>query len=164
MSLTILTLRLGNLPLLPTRTHHWYQTRLNVSVLSHSLLCSSPLSNMSSSPSFAFEASFHSCCTLDLCLRRNFEKRPRICMLESHSVQSSILSPSIVQTVRISFATCSGFSASLDIKFLCQVLPDVLQKLYTCTSLMKSPSHGKLWSTCQGFCGHCNQFKLTFTL
>ena len=137
----------------------------NTSLISNTIECFSPISFVamffaslkhssstsdtyasikSSSPSFASEASFHSCCILDLFLRRNFEKRLRICMLESHSVQSNILSPSIVQTVRISFATCSGFSASPDMKFLCQVLPDVLQKLYTCTSLMKSPSHGKL--------------------
>ena len=62
----------------------------------------------SSSLMSASAASFDSCCILDLCLRRNLEKRPRIFMLDSHSVLWKILSPCIVQAVHISFATCSG--------------------------------------------------------
>ena len=102
----------------------------------------------SSSSSSASVASFDSCCILDLCLRRNLEKRPRICMLDSHSVLSNILSLSVMQAVCISFATCSGSCfLSHTILNLC-MKPDVFRKLYTCTSLMESPFHGKLWSTC----------------
>ena len=102
----------------------------------------------SSSSSSASVASFDSCCILDLCLRRNLEKRPRICMLDSHSVVSNILSPSIMQAVRISFVTCfSSCFLSRPILNFC-IKPDVFRKLYTSTSLEKSPSCGKPWSTC----------------
>ena len=93
--------------------------------------------------SSASVASSDSFCILDRCLWHNLEKKLWICMLDNHSVLSNILFPSIVQTVCI---------------FLWISVPDLLRKPFTCTSLMKSPSHGKLWSTCQGFCGHCNQF------
>ena len=156
-------------------THHRYQTWLDVSIyLIHYCvprLSQTPASSTSDAGasikwSSASVASSDSCCILDRCLRHNLEKKPWICMLDNHSVLSNILSPSIVQAVRISFATSLGLvsaSVSSDIKFLFQVLPDVLRKPFTCTSLMKSPSHGKLWCTCQGFCGHCNQFSQTFT-
>ena len=105
----------------------------------------------SSSPSSESVVSFDSCCFLDLYWRRSLEKRPRICMLDSHSVLSNILSPSIVQAVCISFATWFGscFLSRPILNF--RVKPDVFRKMDTCTPLMKSPSHGKLWSTC-----HCS--------
>ena len=105
----------------------------------------------SSSPSSESVVSFDSCCFLDLCLRRSLEKRPRICMLDSLSVLSNILSSSIVQAVRISFATWFGscFLSHPILNF--RAKPDVFRKMDTCTPLMKSPSHGELWSTC-----HCS--------
>ena len=62
----------------------------------------------SSSSSSASVVSSDSCYILDRCLRHNLEKKPWICMLDNHSVSSNILSPSTVQAVRMSFATCSG--------------------------------------------------------
>lgn len=92
----------------------------------------------SSSPSSASVVSFDSCRILDLCLTRSLEKRPRICMLDSHSVLLNILSPSMVQAVRISFATwfwsCFLFRPMLNFR----VKPDVFRKMDTCTPLMKS--------------------------
>ena len=62
----------------------------------------------SSSSSSASVVSSDSCYILDRCLRHNLEKKPWIGMLDNHSVSSNILSPSTVQAVRMSFATCSG--------------------------------------------------------
>ena len=99
---------------------------------------------------------------LDLCLRRSLEKRPRICMLDSHSVLSNILSPSIVQAVRISFAIwfCSCFLSRLILNF--RVNTDVFRKMNTCTPPYEEPvpwkavkhlslfSHSSVVETLQG--------------
>ena len=64
----------------------------------------------SSSSSSASVVSFDSCYILDRRLRHNLEKKPWICRLDNRSVPSNILSPSTVQAVRMSFATCSRSS------------------------------------------------------
>ena len=72
----------------------------------------------SSSPSSASVVSFDYCCILDLFLRRSLEKRPRICMLDSHSVLLNILS---VYNASSSHILCDLvwvlFSVSSDIKY-----------------------------------------------
>ena len=61
----------------------------------------------SSSSSSASVVSSDSCYILDRRLRHKLEKKPWICRLDNRSVPSNILSPSTVQAVRLSFATCS---------------------------------------------------------
>ena len=119
MSLSTLTLKLGNLHFLANE---------HTSETSNMIGCFSPISSItaflaslkhpsstldadvsikSSSSSSASVVSSDSCYILDCRLRHKLEKKPWICRLDNRSVPSNILSPSTVQAVRLSFATCS---------------------------------------------------------
>ena len=121
MSLSILTLGLGNLASLANE----YTSKISnmigcfspispITVFLASLKYSSSTSDANASTKWSSSSSksvvsSDSCRILDRYWGHNLEKKPSICMLDNYSVLSNILSPSIVQAVRISFATFSGF-------------------------------------------------------